>query len=114
MSIQVSRDRWGIAHIRADGEQSAFEAQGWVAAQDRFWQMDSDRLKAQGRWGEVVGPKGAKEDAFFRRLGLARIAKDHWQALSPNTKEMKELSDKALSYKLGVSIEIAKKIKKLS
>ena len=29
-----------------------------------------------------------------------------------NTKEMKELSDKALSYKLGVSIEIAKKIKK--
>ena len=97
VSIQVSRDRWGIAHIRADDEQSAFEAQGWVAAQDRFWQMDSDRLKAQGRWAEVVGPKGAKEDAFFRRLGLAGIAKDHWQALSPNTKEMTE------AYALGVN-----------
>ena len=97
MSIQVSRDRWGIAHIRADDEQSAFEAQGWVAAQDRFWQMDSDRLKAQGRWAEVVGPKGAKEDAFFRRLGLAGIAKDHWLALSPNTKKMTE------AYALGVN-----------
>ena len=81
MSIQVSRDRWGIAHIRADDEQSAFEAQGWVAAQDRFWQMDSDRLKAQGRWAEVVGPKGsvvlpAKPDSKVAK-GTVHVGHNH-------------------------------------
>ena len=84
----VSVDRWGISHIRAQDVSGAFFSQGWVASQDRIWQMESDRLRAMGRWSEVVGFAGAKEDAFLRRLGLAESARQDWLELEAATREM--------------------------
>ena len=88
VTTQVQRDKWGIAHVEASDQLAAFEAQGWIAAADRMWQMDFDRLRAQGRWAETAGPKAVKEDAFFRRLGLAEIAERHWATLTVETKEI--------------------------
>ena len=84
----VSVDECGISHIRARDVSSAFFAQGWVASQDRIWQMEFDRLRAMGRWSEVVGFLGAKEDAFLRRLGLAESARQDWHKLDAATREM--------------------------
>ena len=97
LGATVRRDTWGIAHIEADSSQSAFAAQGWVAAADRIWQMEWDRRRALGRWAEVVGMAGAREDAFFRRLGLAAIAQADYAALANSTQEMCE------SYARGVN-----------
>ena len=93
----VKRDKWGISHIEADSAAAAFEAQGWVAADDRIWQMEWDRRRALGRWSEVVGIAGAREDAFFRRLGIATIARNDWNQLGTEAKEMTR------SYAIGVN-----------
>ena len=90
MKVKVRRDRWGISHVEAPNEVAAFEAQGWIAASDRIWQMDSDRLKALGRWAEVVGLTGLKEDAFFRRISLGQVAYADWVALSTEAQQMTE------------------------
>ena len=90
MKVKVRRDRWGISHAEAPNEVAAFEAQGWIAASDRIWQMDSDRLKALGRWAEVVGLTGLKEDAFFRRMRLGQVAYADWVALSTEAQQMTE------------------------
>ncbi len=86
----VRRDRWGIAHVEAPSAEAAFAAQGWVAADDRIWQMEWDRRRALGRWAEVVGLAGAREDAFFRRLGLAPISQADYAALDSRTRAMCE------------------------
>ena len=52
--------------------------------------MEWDRRRALGRWAEVVGMAGAREDAFFRRLGLAGIAQADFAALQPRTQAMCE------------------------
>tara|TARA_Y100001970_G_scaffold179520_1_gene218489 strand:+ start:41640 stop:43877 length:2238 start_codon:yes stop_codon:yes gene_type:complete len=90
VKTEIQRDKWGIAHVKAPNQPAAFEAQGWIAASDRIWQMEFDRLKSQGRWGETVGAKAAREDAFFRRLGLADLAKQHWSSLASETKAITE------------------------
>ncbi|MFT7647448.1 MAG: penicillin amidase [Candidatus Poriferisodalaceae bacterium] len=84
----ITRDTWGIAHIDAPDAMAAFRAQGWIAAADRIWQMEWDRLRAAGRWSEVVGSAGVKEDAFFRRLGLADAARRDWESLGDDAKRM--------------------------
>src|SRR6185369_742202 len=38
--VRVVRDNWGIPHIYARNELDAFRALGFVAAQDRLFQMD--------------------------------------------------------------------------
>lgn len=90
LGVTVRRDRWGIAHVEAPSAEAAFAAQGWVAADDRIWQMEWDRRRALGRWAEVVGMAGAREDAFFRRLGLAAISRADYAALDGRTQAMCE------------------------
>ena len=90
LGATVRRDRWGIAHVEAPSADAAFAAQGWVAADDRIWQMEWDRRRAMGRWAEVVGMVGAREDAFFRRLGLAAISQADYAALDGRTQAMCE------------------------
>ncbi|WP_246162579.1 MULTISPECIES: penicillin acylase family protein [Brasilonema] len=38
--VKVERNDWGIPHIYAANSHDLFMAQGYVHAQDRFWQMD--------------------------------------------------------------------------
>ena len=67
--VRVVRDRWGVPHIYAASAADLFFAQGYVAAQDRLWQMEMWRRAAEGRLSEVLGP-----DAFARDR-LARLLK---------------------------------------
>ena len=66
--VEVIRDRWGVPHIYASNQDDLFLAQGFVAAQDRLWQMEMWRLWAQGRRSEVEGPAGVAADRFTRLL----------------------------------------------
>jgi penicillin G amidase len=86
--VEIVRDHWGIPHIRAATEHDAFLAQGFVTAQDRLWQMDYDRHRALGRWSELAGPPGLKEDRLMRTLRLEGAAKADYQVSSPEAQAM--------------------------
>lgn len=88
--VSITLDRWGIGHATAPDVAGAFAAQGWLAATDRFWQMEWDRRKALGRCAEVAGEPALAEDLLFRRLDLATRAQADWAALAPATRAMTE------------------------
>src|SRR3982750_3429866 len=54
--VDVLRDRWGVPHIYALNEHDLFFAQGFVAAQDRLFQMEMWKRSGQGRPPEALGP----------------------------------------------------------
>jgi penicillin amidase len=72
--VHVYRDSYGIPHIYAQTEHDLFLAQGFVHAQDRFWQMEFWRRIGSGRLSEILGPSSLEEDRFLRTLGWHRIA----------------------------------------
>lgn len=72
--VTVDRDRWGVPHIRAASVEDAAEAQGYVMAQDRLWQMDLLRRVARGQISEILGERTLQIDKDFRSLGLGRAA----------------------------------------
>lgn len=82
----VVRDEWGIAHILAHNEHDAFFLQGYVQAEDRLFQMDVNRRRAQGRLAELLGPEALRSDVFFRTLGLGRGAQRSLEAYSEDVK----------------------------
>ena len=81
--VTVARDPWGVAHIFAATAHDLFFAQGYVHAQERFWQMDVRRRMAQGRLAEWFGPAFIATDRFFRTLDLRRVAWAEWRSLPP-------------------------------
>jgi penicillin G amidase len=72
--VSVERDNWGVPHIRAGSLEDMAEAQGYVMAQDRLWQMDLLRRVGRGQLSEIMGPRAIEIDKEFRNLNFARAA----------------------------------------
>ncbi len=54
-AVEVLRDRWGVPHIYAGSADDLFFAQGFVAAQDRLFQLDMWRRLVTGETAAVLG-----------------------------------------------------------
>jgi penicillin amidase len=84
--VEVRRDRWGVAHIYARNALDLFFAQGFVAAQDRLFQLDLWRRQAAGEMAEVLGPDAVEADRFARLLKYRGDMDAEWNSYSPDTK----------------------------
>ncbi len=88
-AVRVVRDAHGIPQIYASTAEDLFRAQGYVHAQDRFFEMDYRRHVTAGRLAELVGENAdaIKADKVVRTLGWRRVAQVEWDTvLSPTTK----------------------------
>lgn len=79
--VEILRDSFGVAHIYADSEHDLFFAQGFIHAQERFWQMDFWRHISAGRLAEMFGESQIETDRFLRTLGWARVAQQELELL---------------------------------
>ncbi|MCB0118460.1 MAG: penicillin acylase family protein, partial [Anaerolineales bacterium] len=86
--VDVYRDGMGIPHIYASTTHDLFFAQGYVHAQERFWQMDFWRHTGSGRLSEMFGAGQLDTDMFLRTLGWRQTAEAEWEGLNPDTKAM--------------------------
>jgi penicillin amidase len=75
VEFSITRDAYGVAHVRAETAGGAWAGMGYACAQDRLFQLDYDRRRACGRWAEVAGFPALGADVLARRLGLAAAAR---------------------------------------
>ena len=84
--VKVVRDVDGIPHITGNNEYDVVFVQGYLHAQDRFFQMDFSRRQASGTLAELLGPSALASDVQLRTFGLRRAAQLSLAALTPETK----------------------------
>lgn len=101
--VDVARDELGVPSIRASSSRDLFRAQGYVHAQDRFWQMDVSRHTAAGRTAELFGAGQLPSDRFLRTMGWARVAEEEFELLSAESRQI--LTD----YADGVNAYVAER-----
>jgi penicillin amidase len=86
--VEVLRDKWGIAHIYAKNDDDLFFAQGFVAAQDRLFQIDWWRRQGKGETAEVLGEEAVEADRFARLLRYRGDMKPEWASYSPDAQRI--------------------------
>src|SRR5882724_5177663 len=64
--VEVLRDAWDVPHIYAQTVDDLFLAQGFVAAQDRLFQIEIWRRTGAGELAEILGPAYVERDRFAR------------------------------------------------
>ncbi|WP_306365772.1 penicillin acylase family protein [Nocardiopsis sp. CC223A] len=84
--VTVLRDEYGVPHVYADDAHDLFMAQGFVHAQDRFWEMDFRRHVTSGRTAELFGEAQVDTDVYLRTMGWRRVAEQEYDLLAPDTK----------------------------
>jgi penicillin amidase len=85
--VEIIRDDGGVPHIYAESVHDLFVAQGYVHAQDRFWQMDTWRHIGAGRVSEMFGEDQVETDSFLRTMGWVDLAEQQYEASGPLGRE---------------------------
>ncbi|MDP9445033.1 MAG: penicillin acylase family protein [Actinomycetota bacterium] len=84
--VEVLRDAYGVPQIYADSAHDLFFAQGFVQAQDRFFEMDFRRHVTAGRLSELFGESTLEADMFVRTLGWREVAEREVARLDMETR----------------------------
>ncbi|WP_353810360.1 penicillin acylase family protein [Agromyces sp. SYSU T00194] len=82
----VYRDDAGVPQVVAETTADLFFTQGYVHAQDRFWEMDYRRHAASGRLAELLGEQYVASDALVRTLGWRRVAEREVEEFDDTTR----------------------------
>jgi penicillin amidase len=99
--VDIYRDALGVPNIYAATQHDLFFAQGYIHAQERFWQMDFWRHIGSGRLSEMFGESQVETDTFLRSLGWARVVEQELQDMDPTSKEILD------AYAQGVNAYLA-------
>src|SRR5437868_2400750 len=86
--VNVLRDKWGVAHIFAQNQHDLFFAQGYVASEDRLFQMEVWKRVGQGTIAEVLGPQALERDVNARLLQYRGDMVKEYAAYGSDTKEI--------------------------
>jgi penicillin G amidase len=105
--VRVERDNWGVPHIRAASVEDLAEAQGYVMAQDRLWQMDLLRRAARGQLSEVLGPATLEIDKDFRVLNFSQAVDRDFAMMNPEVRRVME------AYARGINLYVQQHITRL-
>ena len=84
--VTVYRDDHAIPQLYAANADDLFTAQGYVHAQERFWEMDFRRHVTGGRLSELFGAGQLDTDEYLRTMGWRRVAEQEWSLLSPDSR----------------------------
>ena len=85
--VEVIRDDRGIPHIYGTNVDDILFAQGYVHAQDRFWQLEFWSHLSTGRLASLIGEPGVGADLLFRTFGFNRVALEEYENLPPEFKQ---------------------------
>ena len=87
-TVRIERDARGVAHVHGDNDRDVFFGFGYATAQDRLFQLDWLRRKAQGRLAEIMGPEAVESDVLYRTIGLGHIAERELPTLPADVRDL--------------------------
>jgi penicillin amidase len=102
--VNVIRDTWGVPHIYAQNQHDLFFAQGFVAAQDRLFQMELWKRAGQGRLAEILGPKFLERDIDARLLQYRGDMAAEYDNYAPDTKQILEAFTQGINAYIGTRL----------
>ncbi|HEX4893139.1 MAG TPA: penicillin acylase family protein, partial [Hyphomicrobiaceae bacterium] len=81
--VEILMGREAVPHIYAATALDAYQALGFLHAQNRLWQMELMRRAGQGRLSEIFGDSTLARDRLMRTFDLHGHARRSVDALSP-------------------------------
>lgn len=98
--VDITVDDWGISHINAENTDDLFHAQGFVAARDRLFQIDTWRRSGLGELSDVLGADYVEQDAASRLFLYRDDIEAEWESYAPEARAI------ATEYAAGINAYI--------
>lgn len=74
--ITIHRDEWGVPHIHGPTDMSVVFGYGYCQAEDYFWQVEENLLRAIGRAAEANGKISFESDLLTHNFAVPRRCRE--------------------------------------
>jgi len=77
--VTIHRDEWGVPHIYGPTDASVVFGAAYVQAEDNWWQVEDNFVRAIGRGAELYGEDALLDDYLARGLEISRRSIEEYQ-----------------------------------
>src|SRR5688572_6866018 len=81
--VTIYRDTYGIPHVVGETDASTMFGFAYAQAEDNFWRIEDNYIRATGRLAEVQGERGLVSDRRNRALEIPSLARNEYARLPP-------------------------------
>ncbi len=99
-TVTIYRDTYGVPHIYAKTDAGAVFGLMYAQAEDNFWQLETDYIRAIGRMAEVEGAAGVSNDILTRAWETEKRARDHYEHATPPLRALCDAFAAGINYYL--------------
>jgi acyl-homoserine lactone acylase PvdQ len=79
--VTIYRDSYGIPHVFGETDAATVFGFAYAQAEDNFWRLEDNYIRALGRRTEVEGAGGLTSDRRNRALEIPRLAREEYRRL---------------------------------
>lgn len=105
-TVTIHRDSFGVPHVYGPTDASCIFGFIYAQAEDYFWQIEDNYLRALGRASEVYGEKSLADDLLNHALELTTISQKEYEQASPKMKEFCQALADGLNYYLATHPDV--------
>src|SRR6516225_1097038 len=102
-TITTYRDTYGVPHIFGPTDASVVFGLAYCQAEDNFWQVEDNYIRAVGRATEVYGEQALAPDLADHALGIPQLALAEYQRTSPQMRKLYDAFADGLNYFLATN-----------
>lgn len=104
--VTIYRDTYGVPHVFGKTDRATIFGFAYAQAEDNFWQIEDNYIRAIGRASELYGERTFNADRLNRALEIPRLAKEEYQRLDLHTRSICDAFAAGLNYYLSKNSQI--------
>src|SRR5688500_5276595 len=86
--VTIYRDVYGVPHVFGRTDASTVFGFAYAQAEDNFWQLEDNYIRAIGRASEVYGEATLGGDRLNHALEITRLAREEYGRLDSHTRAL--------------------------
>ena len=110
--VVVHRDEWGVPHIYSETDAGAVFAAGFAQAEDNWWQLEDNFVRAIGRGSELYGEEALLDDFLVRGLEIVRRSVEEYERSPENMRRLYVAYAAGINHFLETRPEVERRILK--
>jgi acyl-homoserine-lactone acylase len=86
--VTIYRDLYGVPHVFGRTDASTVFGFAYAQAEDNFWQIEDNYIRALGRSAEIYGEASLNDDRLNHALEIPRLAREEYSRLDSHTRAL--------------------------
>ena len=109
-TVTIYRDTYGVPHVFGKTDASTVFGFAYAQAEDNFWRVEENFIRALGRASEIHGERRLKDDRLNHALEIPRLAREEYARLDQHMRVLCDAFAAGFNYYIARHPEVVPRL----